>query len=1802
MKKSLARTGPWLAVVLGLCLPRLVFGQSLLLTNGVQTYAALTSTVVTMSNTCELRVTNTAAPLTGCIINLNSPDAWLFLTAIKPSAVVAVYLGQVRVNGAAAVADGNVRVVQYGAGAVVIPQAPSFQPLQAFAGPHFTGPAASFSQYTYYTGSGLGALDQNISSFKLKRGYMAVLAENPNGSGFSQCYIAQDGDLNLGVLPASLADRVRFIYVTPWRWVTKKGIAGNIEGPLNVAWKYNWNLDQNSSRDLEYVAIRQTRWWPGLAQDWQSRGVNTVLGYNEPDSASQADIAVGDAIWSWPDLLATGLRVGSPAVTDGGRSSWLYPFMQQADAAGLRVDFVAVHYYWCYNPADPNGAATQMYNFLLDTYNHTHRPLWVTEWNNGANWTGCGDPTYAQQQAAVAAMINMLENAPFVERYAIYNWVEDVRRVEWDDGSLTAAGVTYRDQPSALSYRQALPDHGARSVAQFRFETNALDSSGYGNNALAVGAPAYTAGRSGQALVFDGTNNYVQLPPDLGRATNFSFAAWVNWDGGANWQRIFDLGNDTSQYLFLTPSSGSGTLRLAIKNGGGEQIVETAGLASNQWQHVCVTLAGNTARLYTNGVLAASAGGFTLTPASFAPKFNFLGRSQFSADPLLRGRLDEVQFADYAFTPAQVAALITNHAPQFATNLLTPGAATQDQPYASTIAGTATDADAGDLLTYSKVDGAAWLTVAANGALGGTPTFADEGTNYFTVRVTDAAGASAFAVVAIALPVVQGSGTWVTDADGNWSDAVKWSGNFPANGAGNTADFSTLNISANRTVTLDSSRSIGMLKFGDTGGAQAWMLVPTNDSVLTLDTGSATVPAIIVNQSIATNAVPLAGDNGFAKSGAGALVLQAANSVAGTAYLDSASTSANDGLVRIAHPNALADLTSIQLRNNNSGRSALQLDGAKGGITTPASVALSGRTTASVAVENVAGTNTVSGGLSVNAGGNYFLIQSDSGLLSLDGTVTSTTSGARTLTFQGAGDFNLLGTVADGSGVINLTKVGPGTLTLSGANTHTGTNRIGSGTLRLANPAALQGGVLDLNAADAGTLSFGGLTDATFGGLTGSRGFALVNGFGAPVRLSVGANNLNQTYTGSLSGAGGLMKVGTGTFTLGGVTTFTGSTRIGSGSLILGHSLALLSSTVDLAAGDTGTLSFGTLSAATLGGLSGSRNLGLTNNAGAPVTLTLGNNGQNCGFAGVLSGPGSLIKSGAGVLTLSAANLYAGNTTVNGGVLKLSRDPLVKFSFDDTTSTTNGSIVANLGTGGSRLSGVVVNGASGISLAPRASGNALNLSGDGSYVSIADRVTSLDASTPGTDWTLALWIKTSQAGAGYAYQGDGGWASGNTAFYLNQGNTSAGTRVGAVRWAGGWLTGNASVNDGNWHFIAIAGANGTKNIYVDGHLDATTTSWTHVSTGNLFWIGGTGDAGDGVAKMNGQLDEVAIYNRALSLAEVCSLTNGAAPLLGTFGGQLPAGTTLAVSTGAAFDLGGNAQTLAALADGSGGGLITNSTAIPAQLTLNVGAGTATFSGGLADDATLGALSVIKNGAGTQIFSGASSYRGTTTVNGGALLVNGSLAASAVSVVGGTLGGKGTLSGLVNLGAGAQLSPGASLGTLTVSNAVNLGAGSVTLMEISAAPFTNDQLRVTGTLKLGGTLTVTNLGGTLTAGEVFPLFSAGAVSGAFDATNLPPLADGLAWRWDAGSGTLAVESAVATNPTNLTAALAGSALTLSWPADHTGWQLQVQTNPLAAGLGTNWFSVANSAATNVMEFPVSPADGSVFYRLIWTNAP
>ena len=220
----------------------------------------------------------------------------------------------------------------------------------------------------------------------------------------------------------------------------------------------------------------------------------------------------------------------------------------------------------------------------------------------------------------------------------------------------------------------ATPSGISALIARYSFDGNTNDNSGNANHPiLTYGTPTFVTGKFGSALNLDGASQYTMLPAGMfASVTNFTIAAWVYWNGGAAWQRIFDFGNDTTQYMFLSPSSGSGTLRFAVTtNGGGaEQILETSPLPVGQWRHVAITRNGNIARLYTNGIVAVSVTNVvTIAPASFNPALNYLGKSQY-ADPLLNGSLDELFIYNYALSTTEIARLTNNLPPPPVTSTL----------------------------------------------------------------------------------------------------------------------------------------------------------------------------------------------------------------------------------------------------------------------------------------------------------------------------------------------------------------------------------------------------------------------------------------------------------------------------------------------------------------------------------------------------------------------------------------------------------------------------------------------------------------------------------------------------------------------------------------------------------------------------------------------------------------------------------------------------------------------------------------------------------------------------------------------------------------------------------------------------------------------------------------------------------------------------------------------------------------------------------------------------------------------------
>ncbi|MCM1107800.1 MAG: RICIN domain-containing protein [Clostridium sp.] len=204
----------------------------------------------------------------------------------------------------------------------------------------------------------------------------------------------------------------------------------------------------------------------------------------------------------------------------------------------------------------------------------------------------------------------------------------------------------------------ATPTDAETLVANYDFEEQLFDRTHCCNHASTLNNPSYVVGKTGQyALNLDGSTGFAQLPATIVNHRQLTIATWFYWSGGEAWQRIFDFGNGEDEYIFLTPNAGSNRLRLAIKNNGEEQIMEsnvslTAKL--NRWIHVAVTLDNNGVNLYQDGALVASTTDLTLRPSDFRPVMNYIGRSQFVADPLFKGRIDDFRIYNYALSAKQV--------------------------------------------------------------------------------------------------------------------------------------------------------------------------------------------------------------------------------------------------------------------------------------------------------------------------------------------------------------------------------------------------------------------------------------------------------------------------------------------------------------------------------------------------------------------------------------------------------------------------------------------------------------------------------------------------------------------------------------------------------------------------------------------------------------------------------------------------------------------------------------------------------------------------------------------------------------------------------------------------------------------------------------------------------------------------------------------------------------------------------------------------------------------------------------------
>jgi autotransporter-associated beta strand protein len=257
-----------------------------------------------------------------------------------------------------------------------------------------------------------------------------------------------------------------------------------------------------------------------------------------------------------------------------------------------------------------------------------------------------------------------------------------------------------------------------------------------------------------------------------------------------------------------------------------------------------------------------------------------------------------------------------NHPPAFTIDPIS-ASLLQDTPLAGLL--TATDADATETLTFSKVSGPAWLTVAANGSFAGTPAAGTAGANVFIVRVTDPTGLFDEATLNA---LVVASPTWLNPAGGSWPTAGNWFAGVSASGIDVTADFSTLDLTSNATVTLDGSRTIGHLIFGDATPSHHWTLATGSGGSLSLNVSTGTPTITVTNQSATIN-TGLAGSKGFAKTGAGTLILAGTGLYTGTTNVKDGSLLVNGTL----NNSAVTVATAGTLGGTGSLLGAVSLDG-----------------------------------------------------------------------------------------------------------------------------------------------------------------------------------------------------------------------------------------------------------------------------------------------------------------------------------------------------------------------------------------------------------------------------------------------------------------------------------------------------------------------------------------------------------------------------------------------------------------------------------------------------------------------------------------------------------------------------------------------------------------------------------------------------------------------------------------------------------------------------------------------------------
>lgn len=499
--------------------------------------------------------------------------------------------------------------------------------------------------------------------------------------------------------------------------------------------------------------------------------------------------------------------------------------------------------------------------------------------------------------------------------------------------------------------------------------------------------------------------------------------------------------------------------------------------------------------------------------------------------------------------------------------------------------------------------------------------------------------------------VTAGSDTWLfAPGDGNWNLNTNWVGGSVPNGA---ADVATFDASGTTALSLSANTQVDSIVFNPAASAFTTTISPglgltisgtgiinnsgnTQNFVSSVDGGGSFGALLFTNSATAgTNTVFTNSGGTVAFSFTGYTEFFNTSSAGSGTFINNGGTGANTfgGFTDFFDTSDAGSATLIANGGSGGGGGGMILfiQNSTGGTSTVqvfgnGFLDISGHSIAGVTIGSIEGTG------NVFLGANNLTVGSNNQSTTFSGVI------------QNGGIF--------GGASGDLTKIGIGTLTLSGTNIYTGDTYINGGILALESSGALGGG---------GNITFGGGTLQYSANNTTDYSARIVNSASA---ILIDTNGQSVTYTSILdsTNTGGVTKLGSGSLTLSGAYFYSGDTTVNGGVLQYGGYDVIPNG---FGKGNVIVNALGTLDLngfdGTINGLSG---LGVVDNtSGTNSLLTAGGNDISSTFAGVIqnssTGLLSLTKIGTGTLTLTGASAYSGDTSIDGGVLQYGANDVI---------------------------------------------------------------------------------------------------------------------------------------------------------------------------------------------------------------------------------------------------------------------------------------------------------------------------------------------------------------------------------------------------------------------------------------------------------------------------------------------------------------------------------------------------------------